>query len=86
MKSREEDLDDINDFATDFTHDPEADGSLQELDDAKLKNYAKRTLVIPRGAGDSTMKQVTESTVEDATLLPKLLSGELPVPESQSSH
>jgi hypothetical protein len=50
IKSKEEDLDDINDFATDFTHDSEADGSLQELDDAQLKNYAKRALAIARGA------------------------------------
>jgi wobble nucleotide-excising tRNase len=49
MKPKEEDLDDINDFATDFTHDSEADGSLWELDDAQLKNYAKRALAIARG-------------------------------------
>ena len=49
MKPKEEDLDDINEFATDFTHDSEADGSLQELDDAQLKNYAKRALAIARG-------------------------------------
>lgn len=40
---------DINDFATDFTHDSEAEGSLRELDDAQLTNYAKRVLVIARG-------------------------------------
>ena len=49
MKSKEEELADINDFATDFTHDTDADGSLQKLDDAQLKNYAMRALAIARG-------------------------------------
>lgn len=49
IKGNIEDLEDINNFATDFTHDAEADGSLQQLDDAQLKNYAERALAIARG-------------------------------------
>jgi wobble nucleotide-excising tRNase len=49
MKTKLEDLDDINDFATDFTHDSQADGSLRELDDGQLTNYCRRALAIARG-------------------------------------
>jgi wobble nucleotide-excising tRNase len=49
IRQKLKDLEDINDFATDFTHDSEADGSLQQLDDAQLKLYAERALKIARG-------------------------------------
>jgi len=49
MKMKLEDLDDINGFATDFTHDSQADGSLRELDDGQLAIYCKRALAIARG-------------------------------------
>lgn len=49
MKLKLQDLTQVNDYATDFTHDTEADGSLQRLDDAQLLKHARLALAIARG-------------------------------------
>lgn len=49
MKPKLTELDDINEFATEFMHDSDADGSLQQLDGTELKNFAKRALAVARG-------------------------------------
>ena len=49
MKLKLQDLTQVNDYATAFTHDTEADGSLQQLDDAQLLKHARLALAIARG-------------------------------------
>lgn len=49
MKPKLQDLTQVNEYATEFTHDTEAEGSLQQLDDAQLLRHVRLALTIARG-------------------------------------